>query len=377
MPSKTSILLSVVLHLTVAGSWFGIPAWHHRERKTLEQPSTTAETPVSETELTRPEDSPLEAASPNTHADPKQTTELKQSSTLPIESSGEGSVSPSLPASSPAPPPQPEPLATAAAVVHEAPLPAMSGQAQSAPRIDYAGSQSSDVQSAGSTPRVSEPRVLGNSSDTALSADSTFHVDRGQAGAAPTTNLQVTAERFHAAGRNVPGFKAQNLTPAQLDQMLEAQQGSLIVLCNKVQYILEGTLHDPHSLHLTNSRDLEPLSDRALLVPLAYCGPVGKCLQSKYAVPDEQLSQSSFRLAVVNQLDHLILDRQQAAAIQAGQRLDDIIQTIGFLEFTTNNGVRDFHVTSLLLKNGQYVRLVPNAQSSSLPVIRQTMPPGR
>jgi hypothetical protein len=172
--------------------------------------------------------------------------------------------------------------------------------------------------------------------------------------------LEVAAERFHAGGRQVPSFKAQNLTQTQMDQILQAQQGCLIVLCAKVQYILEGTLQEPRSLRPSSGADLEPLSDRALLVPPAYCGRVGKCLQWKYAVSDDQISQSSFRLAMVNQLDYLILDRQQAAAARAGQRFEDIVQTVGLFEFTSNDGVRDFRVNSLLLKDGRWVRLTTN-----------------
>jgi len=172
---------------------------------------------------------------------------------------------------------------------------------------------------------------------------------------AGTLSSGQTADNAQRTGVQVPNFSV-TLTPDEIDAILTAGQACLVVFCKDDRFIVQGTTRAPREITPAATRRLQGFSDRALPVPLGYCGVVSDCLRRELNIPEDRLRQCQFRLLLNNRLDLMILTRQQAAANSLRFSLEDIRHTFGKFEFS-DHSVSDFLITGVLTNKGELIPL--------------------
>ncbi len=178
-----------------------------------------------------------------------------------------------------------------------------------------------------------------------------------------TTDVLPAADGLHRDdGLQAPAFNVY-LPPDDIDLILLARQGVLLVLCEQEQYLVEGTLHDPTRVFPATSQLLQTFSERALQVPSGYCQRISERLQGNFAITEDRIKRCRFHLLLSNQVDYLVLNRQRAAASRLRCSLEELVATFGRFEFA-NRQVADYQIQSVALKDG---RRLPLASVSALP----------
>jgi hypothetical protein len=163
-------------------------------------------------------------------------------------------------------------------------------------------------------------------------------------------------------GLQAPAFNVY-LPPDDIDLILMARQGIVLVLCEQEQYLVEGTLRNPARVLPATSQLLQTFSERALQVPSGYCQHVADRLQGTFAISEDRIRRCRFHLLLNNQVDYLVLNRQRAAASRLRYPLEELVATFGRFEFTDRQVV-DYQIQSVALKDG---RRLPLASASALP----------
>jgi len=157
-------------------------------------------------------------------------------------------------------------------------------------------------------------------------------------------------------GLQAPAFNVY-LPPDDIDLILLARQGILLVLCEQDQYLVEGTLRNPLRVFPATSQQLRSFSERALQVPVGSCQRVCERLRGDFAVTDDRIQRCRFHLLLSNQVDYLVLSRQRAAADRLRCSLEQLAATFGRFEFMDQQ-VADYQIQSVALKDGRRLPLV-------------------
>jgi hypothetical protein len=171
----------------------------------------------------------------------------------------------------------------------------------------------------------------------------------------------VAANGVQIEGYQAPAFSV-NLTTDDLNRILATGQGCIIIFCEEDRYLVDGTACEPRRITPAGDDRLTAFSERALLVPPGFCQRVSEQLQHSFGLSANRVRQCRFHLLLTNELDHLILQRQQAAATSLSHRLEDVRTTVGRFEYAGQR-ITDFHISSAVLKDGRRLQV---GQSSSV-----------
>ena len=169
-------------------------------------------------------------------------------------------------------------------------------------------------------------------------------------------------------GLQAPAFNVY-LPPDDIDLILMARQGILLVLCEQEQYLVEGTLRNPLRVFPATSQRLRAFSERALQVPAGSCQRVCERLRGDFAVTDDRIQRCRFHLLLSNQVDYLVLSRQRAAADRLRCSLEQLAATFGRFAFMDQQ-VADYQIQSVALKDGRRVALVSASAPTGDPKTR-------
>lgn len=250
--------------------------------------------------------------------------------------------------------PAPEPPARP----KDSPTPVVGTTSQQAEplRRDYAGE-----------PQVTQRQEANTGVEDKTDTEAEAVVSQKQPGKAPATARTSAvdsapvkklppSDESRSRGERVPAVHFVGLSLDDMERIVRSGQGVVMTKCGEQRYVATGSLASPAQVRPASSHDLLAYSERALPVSPANCAAVRKQLKSDFAIPDEQLKQCRFHLVLTNRLDHLIYAHQKDAANSVEKELEDIVVTVGRLEFR-GDAVHGFRVSSLLLQDGKRIIL--------------------
>jgi hypothetical protein len=295
MPSKLQLLVSVLIHATIAVAWFG-PAQLWQSLPFQEHVSGS---PAKQNGGTR-------FVTEHRHDEPEKRPQPKVASKadMPPVEQGKESAEPSRRDYAGAPPasqaPQPiKELAPPSAIATRAP----------------------------GTLLVSPEQATEN----ALAAVTLTP--------APDQKRLMAADQPRAEGDQVPIIDAIGLTSDGIDGIVGAGFGLLLVECDSQvggsgvqRYVVKGGVRSPTGLIPVAVHELHGYSERALRLPSTECASVRKQLKADYAIADPQLSRCRCLLLFTNGFDQTIYAAQCQAASTVGASLDDLAVTTGRFE---------------------------------------------
>ena len=333
MPSKIYIILSMLIHAAVGVVWYlGVP-FADREMPTSRPAVTKPPFITSEIVLDlgkQKTGSHVVTEGANVPASSQQSvpSRLPEAAKQPLSTSPEG---------------QPHAVSTSA------------DQERRLARIKYAGSPASQ-QAAESTTQSNRDREADGQAGT-------YEVSTPKTAPQPT----VAANGVQIDGYQAPAFSV-NLTNDDLKRILATGQGCIIIFCEEDRYLFDGTAREPRRITSASDGRLTAFSERALLVPAAFCQRISEQLQRSFDLSANRVRQCRFHLLLTNELDQLILQRQQAAATSLSRQLEDVGTTVGRFEYAGQH-ITEFHISSAILKDGR--RLQVEQSSSDVGAPRQ------
>ena len=178
----------------------------------------------------------------------------------------------------------------------------------------------------------------------------------------PSTEALPTVDGLRRDdGLRAPAFNV-HLPPDDIDLILLARQGLLLVLCEQDQYLVEGTLRNPVRVLSATPQRLRAFSERALQVPAGSCQRICERLQWDFAITSDRVQRCRFHLLLSNQVDYLILSRQRAVASRLRCSLEELVATFGRFEFMDQQ-VADYQIQSVALKDGRRMALASASAS--------------
>jgi hypothetical protein len=167
----------------------------------------------------------------------------------------------------------------------------------------------------------------------------------------------MAAEETRANGDPVPIIDAVGLTSDDIDDIVHAGAGVLVVECKSEEagrgpqrYLVQGPIGSPTRLVPVTGNDLRGYSERALPIPPVDCLPVRKQLKADFAIGDKELSECRYLLLFTNGFDQKIYAVQCRAAADMGAKLDELAVTTG--RFEPTGGDVAFRVTEITRHDG-------------------------
>lgn len=187
---------------------------------------------------------------------------------------------------------------------------------------------------------------------------------------ASESELAAAANRLRENGVKVPGLDLPGVGLQTLKSIAAAGQGMFIARCDDTDYSIAGALMKPKGLIPITGKQGDWLSDRSALVSDSNTGAVRERLMWDYGYSRDKAFSSAIRLSFGNRLDRLILLRQKQSARSLNLELSAVVRTAG--RFVWNGGrVVDFQVVSITLRDGRILK--PGAASTSTLVLEPSI----
>ena len=365
MPGKFAMLLSILIHVGAVASWFYASGGHLRLHASPDPQNAVVDVELEEEVVADESLEVREESDVDIEAEGDEAAFLKALAEMEKQEASDQDhpqekgedASAKLARKMPKRPPA-QAHSTTATTPQPPAAPVVARAASEPDRIRYAAAPS-------------QPTQLGLSSDTPGDKTNGFasplpSATIARTGARDQRGLSIRVGDTRVEGFQAPGFTV-NLPVEQMDQILSAGHGCLMVFCQQERYVVEGTIRTPARVIPASASRLGSFSERALPVQNQMSQPILRHLKWQYAVPDDQIAQSQVCLLLSNQLDHLILDRQQAAARLLHCQLEDIRQTVGCFEFK-GQYVCDYRIHTVVLNDDRHFALEnPNAAGRAEP----------
>jgi hypothetical protein len=153
------------------------------------------------------------------------------------------------------------------------------------------------------------------------------------------------------SGRKLPQVSVIGLRDEQINQLVNSGDAAITVWSTDgIVYVFDG-----RKVELLQGDQRAFFSERSLLLTGERTRAPVHAVRTLFAVADNQLVNARVRLMFRNAVDLAILDSQQVAAKKIGLSIEDVVSTVGVLEFNGNGSFRRFRITELDLRGGRTV----------------------